>query len=254
MVQEAKEKAAPRANVDPREVERFSSQASEWWNPNGKFKALHRFNTIRLEYIRNTLLRHFERKPDDEQPLAGLNILDVGCGGGLLCEPLARLGANVTGIDPSRANIDVAKAHAAEAGLEVNYRLTSAEALVKQAEQFDLVLAMEVIEHVPNPDAFLISCAKLVKPGGLLLVATINRTFKALALAIIGAEYVLRWLPRGTHHYDKFVTPEEIARPLDHAGLQLLELQGVILNPLLMRWQLSRDLGVNYMALSARPR
>ena len=250
----AAREALKAANVDAHEVEHFSRLAKEWWDPNGKFKPLHRFNPVRLEYIRDTLCRHFGRDLDAERPLEGLSILDIGCGGGLLCEPLTRLGASVTGIDPSRANIDIAKQHAAEAGLDINYRVTAAEALVKQAESFDMVLAMEVIEHVPNVDAFLSACAKLVKPGGLLLVATINRTLKALAFAIVGAEYVLRWLPRGTHHYDKFVKPEEIAHPLDDAGMEILELQGVIFNPLFMRWQLSTDFSVNYMSLSARPR
>jgi 2-polyprenyl-6-hydroxyphenyl methylase/3-demethylubiquinone-9 3-methyltransferase len=240
--------------VDPLEVERFSKLAPDWWNEGGKFKPLHRFNPVRLEYIRDTLARHYARDIGAEKPLEGLSVLDIGCGGGLLCEPLARLGANVTGIDPSRANIEIAKVHAADSALEIVYRVTTAEALVKQAESYDLVLAMEVIEHVPDPSSFLHACAKLVKPGGLLLVATINRTFKALTLAIVGAEYVLRWLPRGTHHYDKLVTPEEIAQPLDDAGMELLELQGVVFNPLFMRWQLSTDLGVNYMALAKRPR
>ena len=240
--------------IDPLEVERFSKLANEWWNPNGKFKPLHRFNPVRLEYIRDTLLRHYKRDIEAGKPLEGLTILDIGCGGGLLCEPLARLGATVTGIDPSRANIDIAKTHAAEGALDISYRITTAEALVKQAESFDMVLAMEVIEHVPNQEAFLHACAKLTKPGGLLLVATINRTLKALTLAIVGAEYILRWLPRGTHHYDKFVTPEEISKPLSDAGLELQELQGVTFSPLFMRWQLGNDLGVNYMALAKRSR
>ena len=257
MVQKPKEKSfseAMKPEIDPREVERFSQAAQEWWDPNGKFKPLHRFNPVRLEYIRDAAARHFNRDVNAEQPLEELTILDIGCGGGLLCEPLARLGAKITGIDPSRPNISIAKTHAADSGLDINYRVTGAEALVKNAESFDMVLAMEVIEHVPDAEAFLVSCARLVKPGGLLLIATINRTFKALTLAIVGAEYILRWLPRGTHHYDKFVTPEEIAHPLDNAGMKLLELQGVVFNPLMMRWQLSRDFSVNYMALSARPR
>jgi 2-polyprenyl-6-hydroxyphenyl methylase/3-demethylubiquinone-9 3-methyltransferase len=255
MAQASKDKAtSASAGVDPREVERFSKLAHDWWNEGGKFKPLHRFNPVRLGYIRDTLARHYQRDIEAEKPLDGLSILDIGCGGGILSEPLARLGANVTGIDPSRANIAIAKTHAAESGLEINYRVTTAEALVKQAESFDMVLAMEVIEHVPEPGAFLHACARLTKPGGLLLVATINRTFKALTLAIVGAEYVLRWLPRGTHHYDKLVTPEEIAHPLDDAGMELLELQGVVFNPLFMRWQLGTDLSVNYMALAKRPR
>lgn len=243
-----------KTNIDQVEVERFSELADEWWNPAGKFKPLHKFNPVRIEYIRDTLLKHFDRNIDDALPLKDLNILDIGCGGGLLCEPLARLGAKVTGIDPSRRNIDVAKAHAKTSELDIAYRVATAEGLATKAESFDLVLAMEVIEHVPDTDAFVKTCTRLVKPGGLLLISTINRTFKALGLAIIGAEYILRWLPRGTHHYDKFVTPDEILHPLDLAGLKLVELQGVVFNPLFMRWQLSNNLDVNYMALAERPR
>ncbi len=241
-------------SIDAQEVEHFSKLAQEWWDPRGKFKPLHKFNPLRVEYIRDTLGRRYERDIGADKPLAGIDIIDIGCGGGLLCEPLARLGGTVTGVDPSRSNIAIAQDHAAKSGLEIAYRVTSAEALVKKAEQFDVVLAMEVIEHVANVDEFLGTCARLVKPGGLLLVSTINRTFKALAFAIVGAEYILRWLPRGTHHFDKFVTPHEISVALDHTNLKLLELQGTIFNPLFMRWQLSRDLNVNYMALAERPR
>ncbi len=239
-------------NVDKDEVKRFSDLAGEWWNPNGKFKPLHKFNPVRVEYIRDCLLKHFKRDIHSDKPLEGLSILDIGCGGGLLCEPLARLGARVTGLDPSRANIEAAQKHAAQSGLEIVYRAATAEGLSKKAEQFDMVLAMEVIEHVPDAEAFVKTCTKLVRPEGLLLISTINRTFKALTFAIIGAEYILRWLPRGTHHYDKLVTPEEILRPLESSGFRILELQGVTYNPLFMKWDLSKNLDINYMALSKR--
>ena len=239
-------------NVDKDEVKRFSDLADEWWNPAGKFKPLHKFNPVRVEYIRDCLLKHFKRDISAEKPLDGLRILDIGCGGGLLCEPLARLGATVTGLDPSRANIEAAQKHAKLSGLEIHYRAATAEGLSKKAEQFDMVLAMEVIEHVPDAEAFVKTCTKLVRPDGLLLLSTINRTFKALTFAIIGAEYILRWLPRGTHHYDKLVTPEEILRPLETNGFSLVELQGVTYNPLFMQWNLSKNLDINYMALAKR--
>ena len=240
-------------SVDPAEVERFARLAREWWNPHGKFKPLHKFNPVRLAYIREMALRHFALDPAAALPLAGLRLVDIGCGGGLLCEPMSRLGAEVIGIDPAGRNIEIARLHAADSRLAIDYRATSAEALLAEGERFDMVLAMEVVEHVADVPGFLGTVAGLVKPGGVALIATINRTMKALGLAIIGAEYVLGWLPRGTHHYDKLVRPEEIAAPLGAAGLQVIESIGVAYHPLRDEWQRSRDLSVNYMMLAARP-
>lgn len=250
-MEEAKTTASP--TIDPVEVERFAKLAREWWNPHGKFKPLHKFNPVRLAYIRDVSERHFALTPRAARPLEGLRLLDIGCGGGLLCEPMARLGAAVTGIDPAARNIEIAKLHAAESRLIIDYRATSAEALVEAGEGFDIVLAMEVVEHVADVPGFLAAVASLVNPGGIVLVATINRTLKALGLAIIGAEYVLGWLPRGTHHYEKLVRPEEIEAPLKQAGLTIIETAGVNYQPLLDRWQRSQDLSVNYMMLAKRP-
>jgi 2-polyprenyl-6-hydroxyphenyl methylase/3-demethylubiquinone-9 3-methyltransferase len=241
------------STVDPSEVERFSRMSAEWWNPRGKFKPLHVFNPVRLGYVRDAVLRHFNRDGNGAKPFAGLDLLDVGCGGGLLSEPFARLGANVMGIDPSETNIGVARHHAAAMGLPVDYRATTAEALLEAGARYDVVLAMEVVEHVADVPLFLVTCADLVRPGGLLVVATINRTAKAFALAIVGAEYVLGWLPRGTHNYDKLVRPEEIERPLEAAGMRVLEKTGVGYDPLRDRWRLTSDTDVNYMVLAARP-
>jgi 2-polyprenyl-6-hydroxyphenyl methylase/3-demethylubiquinone-9 3-methyltransferase len=239
--------------VDEAEVERFSRLAAEWWNPRGKFKPLHVFNPVRLGYLREWLLRHFGRDERARKPLTGLSIVDIGCGGGLLSEPLARLGASVTGIDPSQTNIGVARLHAESMGLAIDYRATTAEALAAEGASFDVVLAMEVVEHVADVPLFLSTCAGLVRPRGLVVVATINRTRKAYALAIIGAEYVLRWLPRGTHSYDKLVKPEEVTGPLEAAGLSILDQIGVGYDPLGDRWRLVTDMDVNYMVLAARP-
>lgn len=251
-MEEAKTTASP--TIDPVEVERFAKLAREWWNPHGKFKPLHKFNPVRLAYIRDVSERHFALTPRAARPLEGLRLLDIGCGGGLLCEPMARLGAAVTGIDPAARNIEIAKLHAAESRLIIDYRATSAEALVEAGEGFDIVLAMEVVEHVADVPGFLAAVASLANPGGIVLVATINRTLKALGFAIIGAEYVLGWLPRGTHHYEKLVRPEEIEAPLKQAGLTIIETAGVNYQPLLDRWQRSQDLSVNYMMLAKRPK
>ena len=241
-----------RSTIDAGEVERFSALAAEWWNPNGKFRPLHKFNPVRLAYICDQIATRFGRDPRAAQPFEGLRILDIGCGGGLLCEPMARLGAEVVGADASSTNIEVAKLHAAEAGVTVDYRATTAEDLAAAGEKFDVVLNMEVVEHVADIDLFVGKCGEMVKPGGIMFVATINRTLKALGLAIIGAEYVLRWLPRGTHKFGKLVRPEELERALTGAGLAVTDRSGVIYNPLADRWQRSKDMDVNYMVLAEK--
>jgi len=246
--------AAAPSTIDQTEVDRFSAMASEWWDPNGKFRPLHKFNPVRLTYIRDRVAGHFDRDPKSPQPLTGLRILDIGCGGGLLCEPIARMGADIVGADASQTNIEIARIHAAKSGVAVDYRAETAENLAADGELFDVVLNMEVVEHVADVDLFLSSCAQMVKPGGLMFIATINRTFKALTLAIVGAEYVLRWLPRGTHQYEKLVRPGEIEQPLAASGMTITDRTGVFYNPLSDSWNLSRDMDVNYMMLAARPR
>ncbi|GGA91911.1 ubiquinone biosynthesis O-methyltransferase [Brucella endophytica] len=241
-----------RTTIDSAEVERFSRIAAEWWNPQGKFRPLHKFNPTRLAYIKEEICAAFGRDPLSPRPLEGLRLLDIGCGGGLLCEPMAKLGATVIGADASETNIEVAKIHAAETGLAIDYRATTAEALAEAGEKFDVVLNMEVVEHVADVDLFLSACGQMVKPGGLMFVATINRTLKALGLAIIGAEYVLRWLPRGTHQYEKLVRPEELEKALNAAGLTIIDRQGVTYNPLADSWNRSRDMDVNYMVLARK--
>lgn len=243
--------AAP--SIDPAEVERFSRMAEEWWDPAGKFRPLHKFNPTRIAYIRERVIGHFGRDPAALRPFEGLRLLDIGCGGGLLCEPMARLGATVVGADASDRNIRVARLHAEQSGLAIDYRNTSAEALAEAGELFDIVLNMEVVEHVADVDSFIGASGRMVRPGGMMVVATLNRTAKAFALAIVGAEYVLRWLPRGTHDWRKFVRPSELDRALRGAGLKTKELTGVSYNPVADRWSVSRDLDVNYMALAVRP-
>lgn len=243
-----------RSTIDASEVERFSALAAEWWNPNGKFRPLHKFNPVRLAYIRDHVAARFGRDPRAAEPFKGLRILDIGCGGGLLCEPMARLGAEVVGADASETNIEVAKLHAAEAGVRVDYRAETAESLAEQGETFDVILNMEVVEHVADINLFIEKCAQMLRPGGIMFIATINRTLKALGLAIIGAEYVLRWLPRGTHQYGKLVRPEELERALTAAGLVTIDRTGVVYNPLSDRWQRSRDMDVNYIVLAEKPR
>lgn len=246
--------AAARTTVDDKEVERFSKMAAEWWSPTGKFKPLHKFNPVRLTYIREQVLETFKCDPKSTKPFKGLRILDIGCGGGLLSEPMARLGAEVVGADPSPVNIEVARLHAAESGLSIDYRAVTAEALAAAGEQFDVILNMEVVEHVADVELFIEACGKMVKPGGLMFIATINRTLKALGLAIIGAEYVLRWLPRGTHQYEKLVRPEELEAALSKAGMAMVETTGVFYNPLTDSWNKSKDTDVNYMVLAVKPK
>jgi 2-polyprenyl-6-hydroxyphenyl methylase/3-demethylubiquinone-9 3-methyltransferase len=234
--------------IDPAEVERFQRVAEEWWDPNGKLAPLHRLNPVRLGYIRDRAAAHWRREPLSGTPLQGLTLLDIGCGGGLIAEPMARLGASVTGIDATPGNLATARQHAEGQGLTIDYRPETAEALVESAAQFDIVLALEVVEHVADVDLFLKSCGRLVKPGGLLLLSTLNRTAKAWALAIAGAEYVLRWLPRGTHDWRKFLTPSEVARGLSAGAIEVQEIVGVVYSPLSRAWSLNRhDLDVNYM-------
>jgi 2-polyprenyl-6-hydroxyphenyl methylase/3-demethylubiquinone-9 3-methyltransferase len=243
---------ASRSTIDAGEVERFSALAAEWWNPNGKFRPLHKFNPVRLAYIRDHVARHFGRDPLAARPFEGLRFLDIGCGGGLLSEPMARLGAVVVGADASATNIEVAKLHAAESGIEIDYRATTAEELAEAGEKFDVILNLEVVEHVSDIDLFIGKCGEMMKEGGIMFVATINRTLKALGLAIIGAEYVLRWLPRGTHQYGRLVRPDELEAALAKAGLSVVDRTGVTYNPLADRWQKSRDMDVNYMVLAEK--
>ncbi|WP_299819003.1 bifunctional 2-polyprenyl-6-hydroxyphenol methylase/3-demethylubiquinol 3-O-methyltransferase UbiG [uncultured Roseibium sp.] len=238
--------------IDTEEVARFSAMAEEWWDPAGKFKPLHKFNPVRLAYIKQEVCRRFDRDPKASDAFKGLRFLDIGCGGGLLCEPMARLGAEVVGADPSQTNIEIAKLHMRSSGLDIDYRTETAEALAAAGESFDVVLNMEVVEHVADVPLFLEATGSMVRPGGLMFVATINRTLKAYALAIVGAEVVLRWLPRGTHTYEKLVKPEEIETPLGQAGLKIIDRSGVSYNPLTDSWARSRDMDVNYMLLAEK--
>ncbi|HEX2136078.1 MAG TPA: bifunctional 2-polyprenyl-6-hydroxyphenol methylase/3-demethylubiquinol 3-O-methyltransferase UbiG [Microvirga sp.] len=240
------------ASIDPAEVARFERLAETWWDPKGPMRALHKLNPVRLAYIRDQACRRFGRDPKGVRPLEGLSVLDVGCGGGILSEPLARIGAAVTGLDPAPTNVSVARLHAERTGVEVAYRNETVEAVVARGERFDLVLAMEVVEHVADVSAFVRACAEAVRPGGLLVMATINRTLRSFALAIVGAEYVLGWLPRGTHQWDRFVTPEELAMAIEAAGLAVSDLRGVVYSPLRDEWLLARDTAVNYMVAAER--
>lgn len=239
--------------INTDEIAKFAAMADEWWDPKGKFKPLHKFNPVRLGYVRDNAIRHFGKDASVRRPLEGLRVLDIGCGGGLLSEPLTRLGAAVTGIDAGEKNIAIARLHAEQSGLQIDYRAVTAEALVAEGKAFDIVLNMEVVEHVDNVPLYMKSCAELTAPGGLCFTASINRTPRAWALAIVGAEYVLGWLPRGTHDYRKFLTPEEIAALLKRNGLRVVEKVGVTFNPLADEWRQSRDTGVNYMVLAEKP-
>ncbi len=241
-----------RPSIDPLEVEKFSRIAAEWWDPESKFKPLHKFNPVRLGYIRDVICDHFGVSGD--MPLKGLRILDIGCGGGLVCEPMARLGASVTGVDAAEANVKTASVHAEEQGLTIDYRHGVAEQLLENGEPpFDVVLNLEVMEHVANPHTFLVDCAQLVKPGGLMICATINRTSKAFALAIVGAEWVMGWLPRGTHRFGKLVKPGEIRAALGEGGMTLRTPVGVGYNPLTDQFSLNDDVSVNYMVVADKP-
>jgi len=243
-----------RSSIDPEEVERFSRIAAEWWDPHGKFAPLHRFNPTRLTFIRDKALAQFGRAPLARRPFEGLRLLDIGCGGGLLSEPMTRLGFQVTGVDASERNIGTASTHAAEQGLNIDYRCATAEQLLAEGTApFDVILNMEVIEHVADPGAYLRSCAQLLAPGGIMIVATLNRTLKALALAKVGAEYVLRWLPAGTHDWRKFLKPDELKGFLQGEPVQVDGPYGVVFNPITGRWSQSRDSEVNYMMTVTRP-
>lgn len=241
------------STVDETEVARFSAIAAEWWDPYGKMGMLHRFNPVRLGFIKETACRQFGRKLNALDALSGLRILDIGCGAGILSEPLTRLGAKVVGADPSEANIAAAKLHAEQSDLSVEYHATTAAELAENGERFDIVLAMEVVEHVADIQLFLRQCAEMVKPGGILLVATINRTLKSYVLAIVGAEYVMRWLPHGTHRWEKFVTPDELEAALEGCGLTVIDETGVTYELLGDRWRISSDVDVNYMMTAQRP-
>jgi len=251
-MKQKKESADP-TTVDEDEVARFAAMADEWWDPSGKFAPLHRFNPTRLGYIRRHLLDHFGGDGSRQQPFSGLRVLDIGCGGGLLAEPMARLGATVTGVDAGAANIRVAALHAKSGGLAIDYRHGTVEELAAAGASFDVVLNMEVIEHVADPGAFIDACGTVVGAGGVMIVATLNRTLRAFALAVVGAEYVLGWLPRGTHDWRKFLTPAELGRLLDHAGLAPRPADGLCFNPLSGRWSECRDVAVNYMIVADKP-
>jgi 2-polyprenyl-6-hydroxyphenyl methylase / 3-demethylubiquinone-9 3-methyltransferase len=240
-------------SIDVEEVQRFSALADTWWDPKGSMAPLHRLNPARLGFLRQTLAAHFDRDAKSLRPFDALRILDIGCGGGLISEPLARLGAVVTGIDAAEANIAVARAHARVADLEINYRQASAEELSAAGERFDAVLALEVVEHVADLDAFLAAAAALVRPGGAFIASTLNRTPKSLIFGIVGAEYVLGWLPRGTHRWDRFVKPSEFAAALRRHGLQARDIRGLLYDLLAREWRLGRDLGVNYLIFAVHP-
>jgi 2-polyprenyl-6-hydroxyphenyl methylase / 3-demethylubiquinone-9 3-methyltransferase len=244
---------ATAASIDPEEVARFSAMAEEWWDPAGKFRPLHQLNPARLQFIRDRLAGHFGRDPLGPPPLSGLRLLDIGCGGGLVSEPLARLGATVVGVDASEKNVNIARAHAEQGDLAIDYRNTSAEDLAAAGERFDAVLALEVIEHVADIGSFVGACAQLTRPGGALVFSTLNRTPQSFLFGIVGAEYVLRWLPRGTHQWNRFVRPSELAAALRPHGLTVTALEGLTYQPLAERWRLSRDLSVNYLAFATKP-
>ena len=254
------------STLDPREVDAFNALAQEWWDPNGRMKPLHKLGPARMAYLRDTIAAHFDSgqfhtggavlggvgQNQREQPLAGLRILDVGCGGGLVAEPLARMGASVTGIDPGEDTIAAARVHAAEQGLKIDYRSVRIEDVAVAGETFDAVTCLEVVEHIPDVGSFLATAARAVRPGGILIVSTINRTLRSYALAIVAAEYVLGWLPRGTHDWDRFVRPDELAIYLKRAGLEPPRTRGLVLDPIADQWRLSTDDAVNYFAASAK--
>lgn len=240
--------------TDPAEIAKFEAMAAEWWDPHGKFKPLHMLNPCRLDYVTSQIAAEFGRDLSAPLPFSGLRILDIGCGGGLLSEPMARLGAGVVGADPAPRNIPVARIHAEQSGLEIDYRVTTAEDLAAQGDRFDVVLNMEVVEHVPDPQSYLLACQQLLKPGGLMICSTLNRNAKSFAMAIVGAEYVMRWLPKGTHEWRKFITPDELYDLIRKAGLEPVDRKGFVFNPLGWSWSISaRDLSVNYVTASVKP-
>jgi 2-polyprenyl-6-hydroxyphenyl methylase / 3-demethylubiquinone-9 3-methyltransferase len=240
------------STVDEGEVARFSALADRAWEPTGPMEPLHRLNPVRLAWIKQQVCDAFDREPKDPAAYAGLRFLDVGCGVGLAAEPLCRLGATIVAIDPSEMNIEIGRRHAASTDLNIDYRVSTAEAIVESGETFDVITALEVVEHVTDVPAFVGACAGMVRPGGLMIAATINRTLKAFALAIVGAEYILRWLPRGTHSYDKLVTPTELAAAFSDGGLELTSETGLMYVPIADHWRLSSDMDVNYMMAARR--
>ncbi len=246
-------KPAASSSINPEEVEQFSRLAERWWDATGPFKPLHDINPLRLGFIKQHACNHFNRDVNSLRALEGLSVVDIGCGGGLICEPMARMGASVTGVDASEKNIKTAMLHAQQMSLEIDYRATTAEQLVSEQQQFDIVLALEIIEHVADADAFIASCAALVKPNGMLIMTTLNRTAKSFAFAIVGAEYVLRLLPRGTHDWRKFVKPADMQRGMKLSGLRVIDTQGMVLNPLKWQWRLSdTDFDVNYLMVAVK--
>jgi 2-polyprenyl-6-hydroxyphenyl methylase / 3-demethylubiquinone-9 3-methyltransferase len=240
-------------SVDAAEIARFAARADAWWDPNGRFRELHRFNPVRLRFIRSQLLAHFKRAATALQPFTSLRLLDIGCGGGLVAEAMARLGFAVTGIDAGVEAISSARAHSKAVGLPIDYRLSTAEALAAQGEQFDAVVALELIEHVADRNVFYASLGKLVRPEGALIVATLNRTAKSFALAIVGAEYILQWLPQGSHDWRRFVRPSELAHGLERGRLRVTRLAGISFDPRAGEWSLCADLAVNYLAVAVHP-
>ena len=245
---------AQQSTVDPNEIAKFEAMAAEWWDVNGKFKPLHMLNPCRLDYITTQIAGEFDRDLSDPDAFNGLRILDIGCGGGLLCEPMARLGATVVGADAAERNIPVAQVHAEQSGLVIDYRHTTAEDMAAAGEQFDIVLNMEVVEHVADPLSYLTACQQLLKPGGLHICSTINRNPKSFAMAIVGAEYVMRWLPKGTHEWSKFITPDELFDLMSNAGLNPVDRKGFVFNPVTWSWKISdRDLSVNYVTAALKP-
>ncbi len=241
------------SSINPAEVAKFEAMAAEWWDPTGKFKPLHQMNPCRLDYIANQIAAEFNRDLTAPLPFAGLRILDIGCGGGLLSEPMARLGADIVGADAAARNIPVAQLHAEQSGLVVDYRITTAEDLAAAGEQFDVVLNMEVVEHVADPQSYLTACQALLNPNGLMICSTLNRNAKSFAMAIIGAEWVMRWLPKGTHEWAKFITPDELYTLIRNAGLEPIDRKGMVFNPLAWSWSLSaRDLSCNYVTSSIK--
>ena len=239
--------------IDAKEIERFEQLAEEWWNPAGKFKVMHSFNNARCDYITTYLSKFFNVRNSDKISFTSLKILDVGCGGGLISEPLALMGANVVGVDATARNIEIAKRHASHTGAIVDYRHGTARTALDNTESFDAVLNLEVVEHVKEPKTLIKDCASFVRPGGLMIVATINRTIQSFLLAILGAEYVLRWLPRGTHHWKRFLKPDEISKMLSNNGLNTSDTKGVTLNPLTQKWKVSNDIAVNYLLFAKKP-
>lgn len=239
-------------SVDPSEIEKFSAMADDWWNESGKFKPLHKFNPVRIKYIKDNLISHFDLSESSSKPFAGLKVLDIGCGGGLLSIPMARLGGDITGVDASEKNIKIAKTYAKNNNIKIDYLHTTAEELASSGAKFDVILNMEVIEHVEDVESFMRSCCSMLKPGGLMFVATLNRTVKSFAFAIVGAEYVLGWLPKGTHEWNRFLKPSEINRFFEASKLALIDSTGVGYNPLKDEFSLSDDMGVNYILIGEK--